>query len=63
MKPLTYYSLEVKLEVRHNMLIAARSEEEAISAAFSENIPVESLDDFDKELVRTVQMKERVYVS
>jgi hypothetical protein len=58
-----YYSVEVKLEVRHNMLIAAHNEEEAISVAFSESIPVDSLDDFDREVIRTVQMKERVYVS
>ncbi len=45
------------------MLIAARTEEEAISAAISEDIPIESLDDFDREVIRTVQMKERVYVS
>jgi hypothetical protein len=45
------------------MLIAARTEQEAMAVAFSENIPVESLDDFDREVVRTVQVEERVYVS
>ncbi len=63
MRPLNYYSVEVKLEVRRNMLIAAQSEGEAISAAFNEHIPIETLDDFDRELIRTVQLKERVYVS
>ena len=59
----TYYSVKVKLEVRHNMLIAAQTEEEALGVALSENIPAESLNDFDREVVRTVQMKERVDVS
>jgi hypothetical protein len=42
------------------MLIAARSEEEAVGVALSESIPVDSLDDFDREVVRTVQLKERM---
>ncbi|MDP2885332.1 MAG: hypothetical protein Q8P51_09965 [Ignavibacteria bacterium] len=63
MGPLTYYSVEVKLEVRHKMLIAAQTEAEAVSAAFNEYVPIENLDDFDRGLIRTVQMKERVYVS
>lgn len=45
------------------MLITAHNEEEAVGVALSENIPVDSLDDFDREVVRTVQMKQRVYVS
>jgi len=44
-------------------VVAAKSEEDAISVAFSENIPVDSVDDFDREVVRVVAMKERVYVS
>jgi hypothetical protein len=63
MGPLNYYSVEVKLEVRHRMLIAASSEQAAVNVAFNEEIPVESLNDFDRDVVRIVDLKERVYVS
>jgi len=56
-------SVEVKLEVRHNMLIAAHNEEEATGVVLPEGIPVDSLDDFDREGGRAMQMKERVHMS
>lgn len=34
-----------------------------MSVAFNEEIPVESLEDFERDVVRVVEMKEKVYVS
>ena len=39
------------------------SEEEAVNAALIEKLPARSIEDFAKDVVRVVQMKERVYVS
>ena len=50
MGPLNYYSVEVKLGVRHRMLIVARSEQEAVNVAFSEDIPVENLNDLQRDV-------------
>ena len=57
-----YFSVQVKLEACYNLLIAAKNEEEAINAAFNEDLPARSIEDFTKDVVRVVQMKERVYV-
>lgn len=62
-RPLSFFSVEVRLEARYKLLVAAQSEQEAINAAFSEDLPAQSLEDFERELVRVVEMKERVYVS
>ena len=53
----------MKLEVRHRMLNVLRSEQEAVNAAFSEEIPVKCLDDFERDLARPVEMIERVHIS
>ena len=58
-----YFSVQVKLEACYNLLIAAANEEEAISAAFNEDLPAKNIEDFARDVIRVVQMKERVYVS
>ena len=58
-----YYSVQVKLETCYNLLIAAANEEEAINVAFNEDLPERRPEDFARNVVRVVQMKERVYVS
>ena len=57
-----FFSVHVKLEASYNMLIAAANEEEAINVALNEDLPARSIEDFEKDVVRVVQMKERVYV-
>lgn len=58
-----FFSVEVRLEACYKLLIAAENEEEAISVAFNEDLPARDIEDFTKDVVRVVQMKERVYVS
>ena len=57
-----YFSVQVKLEACYNLLIAAKNEEEAINAAFNEDLPARRIEDISKDVVRVVQMKQRVYV-
>ena len=57
-----FFSVRVKLEACYNMLIAADNEEEAINVALNEDLPARSIEDFARDVVRVVQMKERVYV-
>ena len=57
-----FFSVQVKLEACYNLLIAAKNEEEAINAAFNEDLPARRFEDFAKNVVRVVQMKQRVYV-
>ena len=57
-----YFSVQVKLEACYNLLIAAKNEQEAINVAFNEDLPARSIEDFTKDVVRVVQMKQRVYV-
>ena len=57
-----YFSVHVRLEACYNMLIAAENEEEAINVALNEDLPARSIEDFARDVVRVVQMKERVYV-
>ena len=58
-----YYSVQVKLETCYDLLIPAESEQEAIDVAFHEELPERRLEDFARNVVRVVQMKERVYIS
>jgi sulfur transfer complex TusBCD TusB component (DsrH family) len=57
-----YFSVEVRLEASYNMLIAAENEEEAVNVALNEDLPARSIEDFAKDVVRVVQMKQRVYL-
>ena len=58
-----FFTVQVKLEACYDLLIPAASEEEAIKAAFRENLPVKRIEDLARDVVRVVQLKERVYVS
>jgi len=58
-----FFSVQVKLEACYDLLIAAENEEEAVNAAFNEDLPARRFEDFSKDVVRVVQMKQRVYVS
>ena len=56
---LDYHSVEAKLEVLDRMRLAPRTEAEAMWAAYSEGIRVESLYDHDGEIIKTMQMMKR----
>ena len=58
-----YFSVQVKLEACYDLLIVAKNAEEAINVAFNEDLPDRKLEGFARDVVRVVQMKERVYVS
>jgi len=58
-----FFAVQVKLETCYDLLIPAESEQEAIDVAFHEELPERRLEDFARNVVRVVQMKERVYIS
>jgi hypothetical protein len=58
-----YFSVQVRLEACFNLVIAAENEKEAIDSAFDQELPVNGMEDFARDVVKVVQLNRRVYVS
>ena len=58
-----YFSVQVRLEACFNLVIAAENEKDAVDFASSQELPVNGIEDFARDVVKVVQLNKRVYVS